>query len=373
VALLLLASASIAIFLLPSLGAIVFLGNRGLFGLQSLSSLAVAATVALIAIAAFQQLGRYWAIRQNHLSLIERATYSRAGLLLILRLGVIAAIIAKQAHGRSLGAALLLVEIASYLPAIWTLLPRTTLAELRDAWNLGLFGETLRRNWVFPVLEMPSTAIGSAILSGPIFLVTQFFGLTATASFGLAYRAMAVPIGQLALAVADVVQARHSKWLLLGQFNAMKRMFYRSSALFAVVGFFGCLATYLLSRMLPLIPLGAKLGAAAQLVVALSPWIALSVVVNANSRLIPLLKRIDLKLIYDALSGLFLLVAWLAQSAMHFALAGFVAIMAAGQSLAYVAYWLIIRYALVSASKRSKTATIGSGEVLFEPVGEPLK
>src|ERR1700683_4556030 len=35
VALLLLASASIAVFLLPSLGAIVFLGDHGLFGLQA--------------------------------------------------------------------------------------------------------------------------------------------------------------------------------------------------------------------------------------------------------------------------------------------------------------------------------------------------
>jgi len=373
VALLLLASASIAVFLLPSLGAIVFLGDHGLFGLQALTALAVASAVALIAIAAFQQLGRYWAIRQNQLSRIEHATYSRAGLLLILRLGVIAAIVAKQVHGRSLGAALLLVEIASYLPAIWTLLPQASLAELRDAMNLDLLGEALRRNWVFPVLEMPSTAIGSAILSGPIFLVTQFFGLTATASFGLAYRAMAVPIGQLALAVADVMQARHSEWLLLGRFNEMKRMFYRSSALFAVVGFLGCLAAYLLSRMLPFIPLGGKLGAAAQLVVVLSPWIALNVVVNANSRLIPLLKRIDLKLIYDALSGVFLLAAWLAERAMHFGLSGFVAVMAAGQSLAYVAYWLIIRYALVSASKRSKTATTESGAILFESVREPLK
>src|SRR3546814_16344249 len=44
----------------------------------------------------------------------------------------------------------------------------------------------VKRNWKFPTLEAPSTLVNSIAVNAPIYLVTHFFGIAATASFGLA-------------------------------------------------------------------------------------------------------------------------------------------------------------------------------------------
>ena len=346
VSLLLLALGSTFISIVPTLGGMLWLAHLRVFEFQSLSGTAIVAVTLLTALSALHQLGRYWAIRQGHLVAIERATYWRAATILAVRLGIVLAITAWGLNGVALATALLVAEIGVFVPVLAALHPGVGFAELRAVANRAALGVTLKRNWIFPAVEAPSALINSLTVNGPLYLVTHFFGLAATASFGLAYRAMAVPVGQLALAMTEAMQARYSEWLRQGQIAEMKGLFDRSSALFAALGVAACVLASLLLEPVTVFLFGEKLREFAQIAVVLGPWIAFNVMVNVNSRLIPLLKRQDLKLTYDGVSVLGLGAAWMVQTMVPLGLQLFVAIMAAGQSVAYIVYWLLIRHAL---------------------------
>lgn len=346
VSLLLLALGSTAVSIVPTLGGMLWLAHVRVFEFQSLSGTSILAVTLLTALSALHQLGRYWAIRHGHLLAIERATYWRAATILALRLGIILAITAGGLNGVTLATGLLIAEIGVFVPVLAALHPGVGFAELMAGSNRAALRVTLKRNWIFPAVEAPSALIDSLTVNGPLYLVTQFFGLAATASFGLAYRAMAVPVGQLALAVTEAMQAKYSEWLRLGRIAEMKRLFDRSSALFAALGATGCLIAYFILEPVSVLLFGEKLRAFAQIAVVLGPWIAFNVTVNVNSRLIPLLKRQDLKLAYDGVSVLALGAAWMVQAMAPLGLVPFVAVMAVGQSIAYMVYWLLIRHAL---------------------------
>ncbi len=351
--LLVLAGTSIVAMLAPLILTVSVLAHFQLFEFQALSIWNILAIALLTAMIALQQLGRYWAIRHGRLRAIEHATYARATAILVIRAGVIAAILLWGFEGLPLATTLLAAEVALLVPGALTLLPRVSLSELREACRPQSLKAAFRKNWIFPAVETPSTMIDSGTQSAPVYLVTQLFGLTATASFGLAYRAMAVPIGQLALAVTEAMQSQYAGWIHQGRHAEMQLLFHRSSALFAGLGVVGCLLAWFALEPMVIWVAGAELRTFAQIAVALAPWIAANVVVNANSRLIPLLKRQDLKLVYDLVSASMLAGAWFAQMRLQLPLVDFVALMAGGQALAYVVYWLLIRHALIEAGRRA--------------------
>lgn len=350
--LLILALGAMTAMMIPQIFTMLSLRAFGLFEFQTLTLWHVAGIALLTAVVGLQQLGRYWAIRHGHLKAIEQATYLRALAIAFLRGGALLGVAVGGLKGVALGGVLLGVEILLYLPTALSLFPRPGRTDTREAARLKNLKAAARRNWTFPVIETPSTLVDSGTQNAPIYLVTQLFGLTATASFGLAYRAMAVPVGQLALAITEAMQSRYAGWLHEGRFAEMSRMFNRSSALFAALGAAGCLLAWLLLETMVVAVVGEKMREFARIATVLTPWIACNVLVNTNSRLIPLLKRQDLKLAYDFTSASLLVGAWLVQRWLKLDLVGFVMVLSLGQATAYVLYWLLIRHALKQAARR---------------------
>jgi len=149
------------------------------------------------------------------------------------------------------------------------------------------------------------------------------------------------------------MQARHARWMHDGHYAQMLQLFYRSTALFALVGILASAAAWVLLEPIVVAILGEPLREFARVATMLTPWIACNMVINANSRLMPLLKRQDLKLVYDFTSVACLAGAWLVQRRYELALVDFVFAVALGQALAYVVYWWLIRHALLAAPRRS--------------------
>src|SRR3546814_609895 len=123
--------------------------------------------------------------------------------------------------------------------------------------------------------------------------------MAATASFGLAYRAMAVPVGQLALALTEALQAHYAELLRNRRVDAFAHLFRRSSLLIGLLGLVGCVAAYFLIEPAVTAVAGEKLREFARICVVIAPWVAMIVLINTNSRLVPLLHAQELKLVYD--------------------------------------------------------------------------
>jgi O-antigen/teichoic acid export membrane protein len=318
-----------------------------LFEFEAMPSWIIWIAAPLTAALATAQLGRYWAIRHASLRAIERATYARAFSTALLRGAIILAAVSSSAL--PLGVALLVAELLIAALTAALLLPRFASALLLSSLRVSPLRSALSRNWKFPTIEAPSTILDSVALNAPIFLVTHFFGLSATANFGLAFRALAIPIGQLALALTDVLQTEYATFLRASRLDELKRLFYRSSRSMLLGGAAVCALVYFFLEDLVTFAVGSNLDAFAPICVIISPWIALNVAVNINSPVLQLLKRQELKLAYDAFSILAVPAVVLIQHASELALLEFIGLMTASQVLGYGIYLLVIRSAVVTA------------------------
>src|SRR3546814_13047545 len=111
--------------------------------------------------------------------------------------------------------------------------------------------------------------------------------MAATASFGLAYRAMAVPVGQLALALTEALQAHYAELLRNRRVDAFAHLFRRSSLLIGLLGLVGCVAAYFLIEPAVTAVAGAKLREFARVWVVIAPWVDIVVLHKPISSLGP--------------------------------------------------------------------------------------
>src|SRR3546814_877584 len=243
-------------------------------------------TALLTLIVAAGQVGRYFQIRFKAIVRIERGTYIRAGLVAMLR-GVLIALLVSHASGfvyAHQGMLLLTCELligAGFALSVAPRIPGGWIARRR---RFHALRSAVKRNWKFPTLEAPSTLVNSIAVNAPIYLVTHFFGIAATASFGLAYRAMAVPVGQLALALTEALQAHYAELLRNRRVDAFAHLFRRSSLLIGLLGLVGCVAAYFLIEPAVTAVAGEKLREFARICVVIAPWVAMIVLINTNSR-----------------------------------------------------------------------------------------
>ncbi|UVO52842.1 lipopolysaccharide biosynthesis protein [Sphingomonas sp. SUN039] len=338
--LLLLAFASTTLMSLIALLVILAARSINLFSLAALSPISLAAIFGIMLATAAGQAGRYMAIRSGELQPIVRATYGRGILTLVFRGAAIAAIANGVLPVAWQAASFLLAELVCVAVAALILRPRISwLAQTIQPQRLRA---VMRRNWKFPLIEGPSTLLDTFSANAPIYLVTQFFGLGAAGSFGLAFRAMAAPAGQLALAMTEVLQSRYSALLRAGNIMVVRSMFMKSSALALALGVIGYGVALVILEPVIVYALGEKMRLFAQVSVAILPWVVLLIVVNLNSRVIALFQRQELKLIYDFYS--LATVGGLVVAALAFKpdFLTFVLWITATQAIGYLIYWLLI-------------------------------
>lgn len=349
-----LATLSVGFVCLLQLGTVLWLGQLQMFEVQTLDALSIAALTALTFTQALIQIGRLWAIRHQQIDAIARATKVRAAATLVLRGSVVVALLIGVAGFLgSIGTALILCELAIAILMASQLFPaqeaKTALGKLRKR----VTQVTLRKNWKFPVLETPSSIIDNLAANAPLLLVTQFFGLTATASFGLAFRGLAVPIAQLSKTLTEVMQTRYSELQRSGEWRGFANLFFRSSAIAIGLALAGTAATILVSYGLIQTLEDAYLREVLWIIILISPWIASSAVVNINSRILLMLKRQELKLVYDGLQIVFIVLLWILQRTYSPDLFEFVWWISCTQVAAYGVYWMLIWVAIKAESKRA--------------------
>lgn len=344
-ALLRLAATASVITALALVFVLVAIRQMGLFSFARLAVHDLALVLALTIGLALFQVGRYWAIRQGDLRAIQRATYMRAGTVAAARFGVAGFAFARVGLASDAGLTSLLLagELAATLMGLLPLFPFARVCERLRRRTLTL---TLRRNWKYPSIETPSAMLDMLSYNAPIFLIAQFYDLKATAAFGLAYRIVAVPLGQLALAVTEVLQVRYGTMIRERRYAEFEHVFLRSSLLLACGGGAICLVAGLALEPIIVLIAGENQRLFAQMAAVILPWVAMNVLVNVNSRIINLLRRQELKLIYDFTSAL----GVGALVALHLLVdppaLDFVIFLSAYNVAAYVLYWLLIRKAV---------------------------
>lgn len=358
-AMLAMAATSAAVISLLQFLLVQLLARLSVFELDSLALASLILLPLITFMQALVQIGRLWAIRFGEIAKVARSTYIRGGATLILR-GTIAVMLFVPAFDGLRGqitAYLLSAELLITAAMTVSLFPfKPTVRHLAGfEWSTG--GRMLRENWKFPLLEAPSTFLDNAAVNAPLFLVTQFFGLGATASFGLAFRGLAVPVAQISKTLTEVMQVRYSEFQRGGDFVAFRQLFRQSTLLMSVAVAVGMVVllggAFLLDSYLE-----NRVRQFVIIVLIISPWVAGSAIVNINSRLLLMLRRQELKLFYDCFSilmvGLLVVLYEIANPGLY----EFVAIISATQVSGYLLYWFLIRktvYGLAASRSFKRT------------------
>lgn len=347
-AMLIMASASAVLISLLQFAVVAVLQSYALFEFDKFDLLSLGVLPLLTLAQALVQIGRLWAIRKGRIRLVARATALRAVTTLAARGLVIGLLTLDEwpSLEGSIGLFLLLGELTVTAVMAANLFPHAALVRQLVRFRLANARAALRRNWTFPALETPSTILDSVAQHAPMFLVAQFFGLGATANFGLAFRGLAVPMAQISRTLTEVMQVRYSEFLRSGEMTKLKTLFRHSTLAMASLGL---AALALLAAVYAIgVPrlTSARWQEFAIIVLIISPWIASNAVVNINSRLIVMLKRQDLKLIYDGYSLLAIGILFVCQANVGAGLYTVVGLLSAAQFSSYLLYWLLIRHAI---------------------------
>lgn len=352
--LLCLAYMAIGLFaLIVSIGISLF-SAIGLFELDKLPLIAAVVVGLITGCLASIQLGRLWAIRHGDLVRIQYGTLTRAVLTLTLRVAALLGYfwLPEQFSFIDMGFLLLVLELIIASTTAFILRPRAKISNWYNKSNKVTLRAVARKFWKFPLIETPSTVLNSFAVNAPIFLVTHFFGLTATAAFGLAYRVVAVPIGQLVLALTEVMQSRYSHFLRHKQMDFFRSLFLRSTAILAFGGIVtvGLMIVILEPAIVAI--MGEDMRQFAQICIVIAPWIAANIVVNTNSRLLPLLRRQELKLYYDGYTFSIIPIIFTFQTIFGFTLLDFLEIYTFAVVSSYTVYWLLIRSAVMKEHRK---------------------
>ena len=322
-----------------------------LFELQSLNEGTAAILPVITFLQTLTQVGRLWAIRFGRVDHIASATWIRACTTLIARGAILGTVyfVESQWTLLSIAGALLLMEVASLLVMTTQLYPAKALCKAFLRLKLLAAIAALRRNWKFPTLETVSTAIDQLAANAPIFLVAQFYGIPATANFGLAYRGVAVPVAQISKTLTEVMQVRYSELLRTEKVAEFSILFRRSTLLMAAASF---VATVLAEAGLTLLAEIIRSPRYEQLIFIIAiifPWVAASAIVNINSRLILMLKKQELKLAYDFFALISMIILFFLVPHAGLSLYLFLGLLTIIQISAYLLYFLLIRKAVESA------------------------
>lgn len=199
----------------------------------------------------------------------------------------------------------------------------------------------------FPRYELPSSLINQFALVLPVLLVGIEYGSAAAGLFGMARLVYALPNSQIGASVADVFQYKLAEFQRNDSIEKGLDLFYK---LTWKLGLFACV-TFLLAIVLApiLVPLifGQSWREMGTIIILISPWFSLALVVSSLSRALIVLQKQELKLVYDFLSLILVLLSYYIAVEYKFELTSYVALLSFGMCISYFIYYFIIRYAFL--------------------------
>ena len=296
---------------------------------------------ALILLGSFTAL-RYWFVRERRFGELGKviALQGTARAFVPVVLGL--------AHVGSLG--LMSGEIAGRGVGVGRML-RAVAVGLRDARlkSWPAIREVAARHWKYTGVLLPSGLLDVFGLALPVPLISQEYGVAAAGTFLLVQRLTAVPASLVGASVGDIFHSRMAEAMAAhpdtakGTLDrAALRLLKFGAAVFLPAAFIGPFVVP------PL--LGPQWKDSGLLLAAVIPWSLASLIVTPLSRVLAISERKELKLIYDCTALVLLVALIMIGSRLELGLVVTVFLTSAGQVVAYVLYFLLIRTACQSSA-----------------------
>ncbi|MEM9138216.1 MAG: oligosaccharide flippase family protein [Pseudomonadota bacterium] len=285
-------------------------------------------------------LGQSWWLRRRNAGMVGASLIARAGAQNGTR-------IAAGAAGAGLPG-LMLAEIAMTWSSVYMLIKmpwrriRGGLKSARRLWQQAC------RWWRFPLIEGPSAALNSLAVFLPVPLAAALYGAEVAGWFMIAFRVGSIPIGQIGRALSHATYMDFAEAIRQQDPVRARRLFYRvikRLALLAVIpmGLFAALGPVLAGPVL-----GSGWAESGVFLALMVPWLYAQLVISPVSRLMSVLQRQDLKLIFDAAALVAIFLAWLGATVLDLAPRDFILLLSGLLAVAYGVYFFVIRYALNS-------------------------
>ena len=159
----------------------------------------------------------------------------------------------------------------------------------------------LKSNRKFPLILLPSSLIEALALSLPVPLIATGYGLEAAGFFSLAHQVVTIPLGFLGRSFADAFHARFAAQAREDRGRATGSPSRRALTLFAI-GTGPSIVLMLFGEELFRLVFGAAWAKAGVLAGLMAPWALARLVVVPLSRVVLVINRQELKLLYDICS-----------------------------------------------------------------------
>ncbi len=329
--------------------------RHSLMGFGSLPKAAALLLVPTLFLTGLMSVLRYWLLRHERFSYISKTNVvlqvSRSGSQTAMgAAGVSTGLFAGELFGR-------LVLTILMAQQAW----RTVVAHLRP-FHWHALKSALQRNRKFPVYSLPSSVLDTIALNAPVPIVVQLYGSEAGGHLALVQRVLAVPLALIAASVADAFHSRLALYSRTAPAHTMG-FFRRTTVALLLLGLMPAVALMLAGPQMFRIVFGHEWGPAGALAALSAPWFLAQFVVSPLTRLVFVLSGQESKFIYDlAVLGSMVAVYEIAAHR-HMTLHHMVALLAALNTLAYVAYYFVL-YRIVARHPKERAQGAGVGDSL---------
>ena len=209
---------------------------------------------------------------------------------------------------------------------------------------------TTKRFIRFPKFEFPSVLIDQLAMHAPVPILAYMFGAEVAGIYAITRLAIWVPAGQLGRAVGDVMQHRMAELVRRKAFAELEHLFLALLRKLIMLGLMPMLGIMLLAPPYLGVLLGEEWTQAGAVAAVISPWLFTSFVVSSLSRVISVLQRQDLKLVYDIFTLGIVMMVWGVGHHWHMDMMTFIELLAMGNVVGYILY-LFLQYKAVRESK----------------------
>lgn len=316
-------------------GAFYALVRHGILGYGGMPVYAAALVFpALIGVSAFSAL-RYWLLRKEGFGLISQATVvqnasralSQAGL------GCLGPYTAGLLVGEMLGRC---SGMTRMLRAAWPALTR----ELAGS-NFHQLKDTLKKNRAFALYAVPSSLLDTLAASISFPLIVYLYGLNAGGNYALMTRVLALPA---VLITANVADAFHSRVALMSQQSPLTLPGFvkRVAVVLLLLGVCPAAILVVFGPQMFQWVFGNKWTEAGMMAAWVAPWFLAQFVVNPLSRVVLVVGRQQIKLIYDVMTFAGTIAVFVIAHFRGWPVMTAVAALAALNTAAYAVFYLLL-------------------------------
>jgi len=161
--------------------------------------------------------------------------------------------------------------------------------------------EVLRSYYKFPVYSLPSALLDSLAISIPLPLIAGLYGPEPAGHFSLVLRVLSLPLALVGTSVGDAFHGRMASHVR-EEPNEGAKFFYRTARGLFLLGIGPAILLVLFGENIFRLVFGQNWALAGKLATAMAPWTLAQLVVSPLSRVVYILRGLELKLVYDIVS-----------------------------------------------------------------------